>query len=281
MKKKKKSEKEIKKKKPQKKSKKEITKKPNIKSKDKKTPLLKKDSKPKKIIRVSSGIKNFDKISQGGFEKDSTNLLIGSAGTGKTIFAIQFLIEGIKKKENVLYVSFEESKDELYLNMKELGIDLEKLEKQGKFYFLEYTPRKIRSMLEEGGGVIENLVLSKGIKRISIDSITSFMLLFDNEIEKRKSILALFDLLRGWDCTSVLTFEGSPLKDGDDLSILEFGADSIILFYFFKNKDERQPCMEILKMKGTKHSKKIFPFSIEKNGINLKTKALSKEEELL
>ena len=62
----------------------------------------------KKVKRVPVGIKNLDKIIEGGFEKNSTNLIVGGSGSGKSIFTIQFLIEGVKKGENVLYVAFEE-----------------------------------------------------------------------------------------------------------------------------------------------------------------------------
>ena len=87
------------------------------------------------IERVPTGIMNLDKIIEGGLEKNSTNLLVGGSGNGKSIFATQFLIEGLKKGEAVLYVSFEEKKKEFYINMKELGWDLEEAEKKGKFFF--------------------------------------------------------------------------------------------------------------------------------------------------
>ena len=115
--------------------------------------------------RISTGIKEIDKISEGGFEENSTNLVIGDGGSGKTIFGVQFLMEGIKKGEKCLYITFEEKKQDFYLNMKKIGFDLEKSEKEDKFFFIEYTPEKVKSMLEEGGGVIESLILRKKIKR--------------------------------------------------------------------------------------------------------------------
>ena len=102
--------------------------------------------------RIATGIKNFDSLIEGGFEKNSTNLVVGSSGSGKTIFAVEFLIEGMKNGENCLYITFEERKDEFYANMLEFGWDLAKYEKEEKFFFLEYTPEKVKTMLEEGGG---------------------------------------------------------------------------------------------------------------------------------
>lgn len=217
----------------------------------------------KKIVRVPTGIKNLDKIIEGGLEQNSTNLLVGGSGNGKSIFATQFLMEGLKKGEAVLYVSFEEKKKEFYMNMMELGWDLEKAEKEGKFFFLSYTPEKIRTMLEEGGGDIETIVFTKNIKRIAIDSITAFVMLFDTDVERREKTLSLFGLLRSWACTSLLIYERDPLIDKRQSSrILEFEADSLIFLYFTRIKKERERFLEVYKMRGTNHSTSIYPYSI-------------------
>lgn len=230
----------------------------------------KSQKKTEKIERVVTGIKNFDSLIQGGFEKNSTNLLVGCSGSGKSIFAVQFLIEGMRKKEKCLYVTFEEKKSEFYSNMLTFGWDLEKLEKQGLFYFLEYTPEKVRTMLEEGGGAIENIVLTKQISRIVIDSITSFELLFEKPIEKRESALALFGMIRKWDCTSLLTYEDSPSPGKKITSrILDFESDGIILLYFVRGKEKRNRFLEVVKMRGTNHSLEIYPFDISKSGITI------------
>ena len=265
--------------------KKKITiKKPIIKKTDKNNSSIEPDKiskdnlliKQKKIKnktkrqRIPTGIKNFDSLIEGGFEQNSTNLLVGTSGAGKSIFAMQFLINGIRKGGRVLYVTFEEKKNEVYQNMKRFGWDLEKLEKQGKFTFLEYTPEKVRTMLEEGGGIIENIVLTKKITRMVIDSITSFELLFDKELKKRESALALFNLIRKWNVTSLLTYEGSPHSEKKETSrILDFESDSIILLYFIRGKEKRNRFLEVLKMRGTAHSLDIYPFSIDRSGTTI------------
>jgi len=241
------------------------------KQNNKKTGKLK-TVKKKSTKRVSTGIKGLDALIQGGFVKDSINLLIGGSGCGKSIFSIQFLIQGIKNKEKVLYITFEEKKNGFYENIKEVGIDLEKLEKLGYFFFLEYTPEKVKTMLEEGGGAIENIVLSKKISRLVIDSITSFELLFDKEIEKREAVLSLFSLLRKWQVTALLTYEGSPFIEKRATSrVLDFESDSMILLYLLRGKEERGRYLEILKMRGTNHSLHTHAYSISKSGIDVST----------
>ena len=232
-------------------------------------------SRNKKETRVSVGISNFDKLIEGGFEKNSINMVLGTSGSGKSIFATQFLIEGMKKGEKCLYITFEEKKSRFYENMKDFGWDLQKYEDKGLFVFLEYTPAKVKTMLEEGGGQIESLVISNKVSRLVIDSITSFALLFEDELEKREAALSLFNMIREWSCTSILTLEEEPREDSRASSrALEFESDSIILLHFVRNKNTRIRSLEILKMRGTKHSKQIFEFDVTKKGIDLKKRAL-------
>ena len=232
-----------------------------------------KETKKRKEARIPTGIPNFDKLIEKGFEKNSINMVVGSAGSGKTIFSTQFLIEGMKKGEKCLYITFEEKKSRFYNNMKKFGWDLEEYERQGLFIFLEYTPGKVKTMLEEGGGEIENTVITNKISRIVIDSITSFALLFEDELAKREAALALFNMIRDWNCTSVLTLEEDPITEDKKTSSksMEFESDSIILIYYIREKGKRKRFIEILKMRGTKHSKEVYQFNIEKKGLSINT----------
>lgn len=239
---------------------------PKVSSKRKKH--LKNKTENRITERIPTYMENFDKLVEGGFEKNSTNLIVGSSGSGKTIFAMQFLIGGMKKGEKCLYVTFEEKKDEFFSNMKRFGWNLEEYEKKGLFTFLEYTPIKVKNMLEEGGGEIESTILKNKISRIVIDSITSFGLLFDDELEKREAALSLFNMISEWNCVSLLTFEGVQSEEEKIASkTMEFESDSIILIHYARDKGKRERFLEILKMRGTIHSNQIYKFQITKNGI--------------
>jgi circadian clock protein KaiC len=224
--------------------------------------------KENKINRVPTGAVNYDKLIGGGFEKNSTNLLVGGSGSGKTILATQFLVGGMKKGEKCLYVTFEEQKEQFYHNMKAFGWDLAAYEKKGLFTFLQYTPIKVRTMLEEGGGEIERAIVGKKVTRIVIDSITSFALLFKDELAKREAALSLFGMIRNWEATALLTLEEEPSIDATRGApkTLEFEVDSLTFLYFIRTKEKRERFIEILKMRGTNHSKKIHSFEIKKKG---------------
>jgi KaiC/GvpD/RAD55 family RecA-like ATPase len=232
--------------------------------------MVKKETDEKHPARISSGIKEFDSLIEGGFETYSVNLVVADIGSGKTILAMQFLVDGLKKGEKCLYVTFEEKKEEFYSNMMDFGWDLEKYEKEGKFFFLEYNPEKVKVMLEEGGGEIEGTVFREKVSRMVIDSVTSFALLFENELEKREAALRLFDMIRKWKCTSILTLQEDPQKRTQgESTALEYESDSITLLHFIRINEERQRFIEILKMRGTNHSTKIYEFNIDKDGVKI------------
>jgi circadian clock protein KaiC len=242
--------------------------------------MLKKIPKTKKIIgpknlteRVPTGIKGFDDLIEGGFKKDSINLISGGPGGGKTLFAMQFLLTGIEKyNENVLYITFEEKKEKLYSDLLGFGWDVGTYEKNKKFMFLEYTPEQVKKLLVEGGGAIESLVEKYNVKRIVIDSITSFGLLYQDELTKKESALALFELIGKWNCTALLTAqETGDAEEQYISSAVGFETDSIMLLYHTKNKQGRRiRAIEILKMRGTKHAEGAFAFEITKKGIEIK-----------
>lgn len=224
--------------------------------------------------RVPIGIKTFDPLIGNGLKRGSSNLVVGGPGSGKTIFAIQFLYNGITKyNENGLYITFEEKKEKLYDDMREFGWDLSKLEKENKFVFLEYTPEQVKKLLVEGGGIVESIIEKYKIKRLAIDSISSFGLLYQDELAKKEASLALFELINNWGCTAILTAQESKIDEGGISSSLDFEVDSIIILYHPRVDHTRSRYIEILKMRGTKHSGKIYNLIIDKNGIAIKSRS--------
>ncbi|MBL7100757.1 MAG: hypothetical protein ISS23_02260 [Nanoarchaeota archaeon] len=221
----------------------------------------------KKTTRLNSGIPGFDALVQGGFRNKSVNLLVGGPGSGKTIFSIMFLMEGLKKGEPGIYVTFEEKKEKLYEDMKSLGWDLEKYEKSGIFAYLEYTPEQVKKMLIEGGGTVDSLVSKIKAKRLVIDSITSFALLYKEELSKKEAALALFELIEKWGCTAVLTSQDTALRGAELSSALDFEVDSIIILYYKKIKGIRTRGLEVLKMRGTKIPNETYGLKIDKSGL--------------
>ncbi len=228
------------------------------------------------IKRVPTGIPKLNSLVSGGFKKESVNLVTGGPGSGKTIFATQFIMEGLKKGETGIYITFEEKKKKFYEDMLVFGWDLEKYEKKKKFAFLEYTPEQVKKILTEGGGIVETVIEKLKAKRLVIDSITSFSLLYEDELTRKEAALALFELIDKWGCTAVLTSQDRSPNDHIISAALEFETDAIVLLYHVKKKGVRTRALEVLKMRGTKTPEKTFDFKITKKGIIVNPRKISK-----
>jgi len=222
------------------------------------------------VERVATGIKGMDELIEGGFEKGSSVLLVGSSGTGKTLFALQFLYYGARLHgEPGIFISFEEERETLYRHSAAFGWDFEELERQGLFKILEYKPHHVEKLMAEGGGTIKDEIKAMGAKRLVIDSITSYALLFKDEYQKRENILDFFDMLAKWGCTSIIISELPPklaeIKEGS----VGFLTDAIISLYYSKDSEKgvRVHSCEILKMRGTRHSNKMLALGFEQDGV--------------
>ncbi len=237
---------------------------------------IKKGKKPSLNGRIKSGIINLDPLIQGGLKHESISLVVGGAGSGKTIFAMQYLMEGLKQGEPGLYITFEEKKEKLYKDMWVFNWDFKAYEDKKQFFVLEYSPEQVKSLIEEGGGTIDQLISKEGIKRVVIDSITSFLLLYQDELARKEAGLALFELMNKLGCTTILTSQAT-YKDGEPRGIsLEFEADSIILLYHYKKRGLRERAIEILKMRGTKHTNKTMRLDFSTKGMVVKQSQIIK-----
>ena len=223
-------------------------------------------------INVSfTGIKEFDKLLDGGFTKGSIVLLAGSSGSGKTIFSFQWLFEGIKNNENGIYVTLTEPLFKTLENLEKLSyynkeaIENEKLrivdlrEVCGKEGF---DQRKILDFIEDE-------VKRTNAKRLCIDSITAIAYQLDDRAKIRAFIFALGTALATLGCTTVLTSEVSEMNKYSKYEVEEFISDAIIRFDQINVKDELQRIMRIIKVRGRNHRSDDIYFKITKDGISV------------
>ena len=224
------------------------------------------------IRRVPTGIHGLDALIDGGFEEGSAVLIVGTAGTGKTLFGMQFLYEGAKNHDRPgIYISFEEERSSLYRHSAAFGWDFEALEKKGLFRVLEYKPHQVERLMKEGGGPIRDEIKDMGAKNLVVDSITSYRLLFKDEYQKRENILDFFEMLNRWGCTSMIISELPPKIAEIKETSVGFLTDAIISLYYMKygKAAERIHTCEILKMRGTKHTNKVLELKFEKDGLKI------------
>ena len=220
-----------------------------------------------KLERVPTGIKGLDDAMAGGFIKDSVNLVAGSPGSGKSIFAMQYLVNGAKKyNEPGVYITFEERKDKLVKYMGNFGWDLQNLIAKKNIEILEQSPIDIKkATTKELLGLKFRIVKELKAKRLVIDSMSAFSLLFRDEFEKRTAHIQLFEMLRDWGVTALLTAE-YDVEEHKSMP-LDFEVDSIVWLYNMKKADVRTRALEIYKMRGSKHLQKTFPLEISDKGV--------------
>jgi circadian clock protein KaiC len=216
--------------------------------------------------RIPTGIPGLDRMLEGGYVMNSSILIRGDTGTAKTLFCLQYLYHGAKDcGEAGAYISFSEPRDAAYNHGRKFGWDLEALAKKNKFVIIGYEPHEVVKIMEDGGGVVRDTIESVGAKRLVIDSLTAYEMFFENKYKANQSILGLFELLKKWNVTTLVTseFPVSPSRESYDR--LGFLTEGIINLYHLRRDGDRIRALEIVKMRDTRHKEGINRFTIGKN----------------
>ncbi|HEY9620198.1 MAG TPA: circadian clock protein KaiC, partial [Crinalium sp.] len=229
------------------------------------------------VQKIRTMIEGFDDISNGGLPVGRTTLVSGTSGTGKTLFAVQFLYNGITQfDEPGIFVTFEESPADIIKNSHSFGWDLQKLIDGGKLFILDASPDP------EGQEVVGNFDLSALIeriqyairkykaKRVSIDSVTAVFQQYDAASVVRREIFRLVARLKQVGATTIMTTErieeyGPVARFG----VEEFVSDNVVIVRNVLEGERRRRTIEILKLRGTTHMKGEYPFTITNDGINI------------
>jgi KaiC/GvpD/RAD55 family RecA-like ATPase len=217
--------------------------------------------------RLSTGIHGLDELIEGGLKPRSINLVVGEAGCGKSTFATHFLKAGADAGEAGLYVSVEEAKEKFFQNMGRFGFDLARLEAEHKITFYKTSVADIRNFLDQGVINFEQY-LQGDVKRVVIDSVTALMLAYSNETSQRNALMTLFDQLERRGVTILVTSEVEA-GAGDGRFGIGYLVDGIFRLYYRKIGQERVRTLEVMKMRGTDHSKQEMVYRLGKTGIIL------------
>ncbi len=230
--------------------------------------------------RVPTGIAGFDELCGGGLLRNRTYLVSGAAGTGKTIFGLQYIYNGITKYgENGIYIATEERPEQIRENVKKFGWDFEALEEEGKLAivdacstkigipshekYVDVRPFDMRSMMDQIIAIQDEI----DAKRAVVDGSTSIGFYFQDPAKIRVELLKLSTTLEVLGLTSIMTCE---IVDENLLSrfgVETFVTEGTILMYYKRTNNVRVRSIEIFKMRGSDHSNNIHPYEITPNGI--------------
>lgn len=220
---------------------------------------------------IHTGIAGLDAILRGGFEQGAVVVVTGGPGTGKSTVGLQFLYSGAHDyEENGMYITFEEQKETILRHAGKFGWDFAQLESEKKLVFMEYPPHEVDRFFSEGG-IIEDMIREYNIKRIVIDSMTTFLMLYENDYRRRQAFLKMMETLRKWGCTAILTAEGEFTPEGEVHTHfgIEFLSDGLIALHAIHKGDTVGIAMEVVKMRGVAYERRLVPIRFTAGGITV------------
>jgi len=218
--------------------------------------------------RVSTGIPRLDTMLSGkGYFRGSTILVSGTAGTGKTSIAAQFIEAACKRGESILYFAFEESPSQFMRNMSSIGLRLEQYVKQGLLHF--HATRPTLHGLEQHLAGSLKLIEKFNPRIVVIDPIDAFVI-GDNETEVKIMLLRLVDFLKTRNITAFFA-NLTTSKNENELTRMSISSliDTWLLLRDIEIGGERNRGLYVLKSRGMAHSNQIREFILTDRGIEL------------
>jgi circadian clock protein KaiC len=230
-------------------------------------------SKHAPLTKVLTGIQGFDEISGGGLPRARSTLVIGGAGCGKTVFALQTLVNGARESNEAgLFVAFEESPRQIIANAATFGWDLVALQKK-KLFFLDahLSPDVVTAGdfdLEGMLGLLEAKARELKATRIVFDGIDVLLGLLDNPTHERREVYRIRDWLQKTGLTGIITQKMSV--EGDDrYGFLQFMVDCVISLRHRVVDGSAFRNLRIVKYRGSGFAGDEFPIAIGSDGLQL------------
>jgi len=227
------------------------------------------------LPKAPTGIEGLDEITGGGLPRGRPTLVCGSAGCGKTLLGMEFLVRGaVQYGEPGVFIAFEESAAELTQNVRSLGFDVDKLIEQ-KMMVVDFV-RVERSEIEETGeydleGLFVRLAYAIDTikaKRIVLDTIEALFSGLSNMGILRAELRRLFRWLKDKGVTAVITGErGEGILTRHGLE--EYVSDCVILLDHRVTDQVSTRRLRIVKYRGTVHGTNEYPFLIDEDGVSV------------
>ncbi|HLZ97152.1 MAG TPA: circadian clock protein KaiC [Steroidobacteraceae bacterium] len=227
------------------------------------------------LAKCASGIAGLDEITAGGFPRGRCSLICGSAGSGKTQLAMEFIARGAREfGEPGVFVSFEEAEEDLKSNVGSLGFDLDDLIER-KLLVLDYVAVE-RSEIEETGEYdleglfirLQHSIASVGAKRVALDTIEALFAGLTSEAILRAELRRLFRWLKAQGVTTLITGECGD-KTLTRQGIEEYVSDCVITLDHRVTEQRSTRRLRVVKYRGSTHGTNEYPFLITGDGISV------------
>jgi len=225
--------------------------------------------------RVKVGIAGLDQMMGGGLIPGSINAIVGTYGTGKTTFALQFIWEGVSHGEKAIYISLEENEERICTYMREKGWDID--QHIGRdLTVIKLEPYDFNLAINRIKNELPELIRQFGATRVVIDPISLFEDLFDSNAARRQEMFRFVEDLRNQSCTIVMTSETDKSHAyASRHNLIEYLADTVILLRYARATDQTDVhlTLEVVKMRQSAHSREIKPYEIQQDRVLVYTDA--------
>src|ERR1700738_3680107 len=230
---------------------------------------------PERLEKALTGITGLDEVTFGGLPRGRATLITGSPGCGKTMLGIEFLVKGARDySEPSVFVTFEETKNELVVNAASLDFDLGKLVREGKLA-IDHVHVDPNEIAETGEYDLEGLFIrlkyaieSVGAKRVVLDTIETLFSGFSDTVLLRAEIRRLFQFLKSFGVTAIVTGERGE-NALTRFGLEEYVADCVILLDHRVADQITTRRMRIVKYRGSSHGTNEYPFIIDEQGFSV------------
>ncbi|WP_222920394.1 KaiC domain-containing protein [Natrinema sp. SYSU A 869] len=224
------------------------------------------------LPRLDLGIDGLDRMIQGGVPERSLIVAMGSAGTGKTTFGLQFLHHGLEQGERAVFITLEESRDQVINSATEKGYAFDEYVADGQLAVVDVDPIEMANSLASIRDELPALVAEFDASRLVLDSVSLLEMMYQDRAKRRNEIYDFSRSLKEAGVTALLTSEASEETPyASRYGIVEYLTDAVFILQYVRPDDFRETrlAIEIQKIRDANHSREKKPYEITGEGISV------------